>query len=214
MKKFLSEMVNKSHFIKRMTACFFAVILMGFALSWLIMIDWGTDPYTAMNLGISRTLGISFGSWQALFNLAMMIFVIIFDKKKIGFGTLFNMILVGYSCDFFSYIWSILLPNGLSDNFIFRILLMIIMLTIFVIVASIYMTVDLGMSPYDALPIIINNCQKKLSFRVIRILFDLTVAFIGFLFGATIGIVTIIMAFALGPVITLLQPYVERMFAD
>ena len=73
---------------------------MGFALSWLLLVDLGTDPCTLLNQTISTRLGISIGNWQALFNTVLLIFVIIFGGRNLGFGTLANMFLVGYSIDF------------------------------------------------------------------------------------------------------------------
>ena len=78
-----------------------AVIVMGMCVSLLVMCDMGTDPCSAMNYGISHKLGMSFGNYQLLSNFVLLILVIIFEKKLIGTGTFGNMILVGYSADFF-----------------------------------------------------------------------------------------------------------------
>ena len=53
-----------------------------------------------MNYGISHKLGLSFGNYQLLSNIVLLIIAIIFEKKLIGTGTFGNMILVGYSADF------------------------------------------------------------------------------------------------------------------
>ena len=82
-----------------------AVIIMGMCVSLLVMCDMGTDPCSAMNYGISHKLGMSFGNYQLLSNIVLLIVVIIFEKKLIGTGTFGNMILVGYSADFFTWIW-------------------------------------------------------------------------------------------------------------
>ena len=97
---------------KRIFAVFLAVILMGFCLSFLIRINLGTDPCSAMNLGIANKLGISFGNWQVILNAILFLFVISFDRSQIGWGTLANMILVGYSVDFFSWLFNQLLPEN------------------------------------------------------------------------------------------------------
>ena len=52
-----------------------------------------------MNYGISHKLGMSFGNYQLLSNIVLLIIVIIFEEKLIGTGTFGNMILVGYSAD-------------------------------------------------------------------------------------------------------------------
>lgn len=99
------SLYQKEHFVKRLITVVVAVIVMGFALSWLVLVDMGTDPCTLMNLTISSRLGISLGNWQALFNSILFIIVIWKGREHIGFGTLANMFLVGYSLDFFSWLW-------------------------------------------------------------------------------------------------------------
>ena len=102
MKEIIQGFYQKKHFWTRLILVIAAVILMGFALSWLLLVDLGTDPCTLLNQTISTRLGISIGNWQALFNTVLLIFVIIFGGRNLGFGTLANMFLVGYSIDFFS----------------------------------------------------------------------------------------------------------------
>ena len=46
------------------------------------------------------------------------------------------------------------------------------------------------------------KAQKKVPFRVVRMVFDFTVIVIAWVFGAKIGLVTILMGFTLGPVIS------------
>ena len=113
MKNFIQGMYQKKHFARRLISVILAVIVMGFALSWLGLGNFGTDPFTSMNLAISGRLGMSLGNWQALLNCLLFIIVILWGREYIGFGTLANMFLVGYSIDFFSWVWSKVLPDGL-----------------------------------------------------------------------------------------------------
>ena len=115
MKEIIQGFYQKKHFWTRLILVIAAVILMGFALSWLLLVDLGTDPCTLLNQTISTRLGISIGNWQALFNTVLLIFVIIFGGRNLGFGTLANMFLVGYSIDFFSWIWAKVLPADVYD---------------------------------------------------------------------------------------------------
>ena len=177
-----------------------AVILMGFALSWLLLVDLGTDPCTLLNQTISTRLGISIGNWQALFNIVLLIFVIIFGGRNLGFGTLANMFLVGYSIDFFSWIWAKVLPADLFTSMGVRIAVLIPALVLFILAASFYMDVDMGTAPYDAVSFIISTHLPNVSFRVIRIVYDFVVTAIAVL-GGKLGIVTVLMVITLGPVI-------------
>lgn len=179
-----------------------AVIMMGFSLSFLDRTDLGTDPCTMFNLGVSDKLGISLGTWQALFNSFLFIFVFAFARNQIGWGTLANMFLVGYSFDFFSWLNDLWIPAGFFDSMLVRVLVMIPSLFVFILAASAYMGASLGTSPYDAIAYILADRIKKVPFRVVRICYDIVVCAAGWALGSTLGVVTVIMAFALGPVIT------------
>ncbi|SFR72492.1 YczE/YyaS/YitT family protein [Anaeromicropila populeti] len=195
----------KKNMGKRTAAVIAAVIMMGFSLSLLVNIDMGTDPCTSMNLGISNRLGISLGNWQVLFNLVLLGIIIRYDRTKIGIGTLANMILVGYSMDFFRWFWNRTLPMSMFQLLAVRIGILIPVLSIFIIAAAVYMAVDLGTAPYDAIPFIIAAKQKKIPFKLVRCCWDIAAAFLGYLLGSRVGMITVIMAFALGPVIAVVQ---------
>ena len=188
--------------IKRLVLVLAAVITMGFCLSFLEPCGFGTDPCTCMNLGISRKLGMLLGSWQALLNCILFGFVVAFDRSKIGWGTLANMILVGYSFDFFTWLNGKWLPEGIFEHMPARVIIAVLALFLFVFAVSTYIASDLGTSPYDAMPSIVAQRCKKLSFRTARIIWDCLVCMIGALAGNMPGVVTVAMAFVLGPVIT------------
>jgi uncharacterized membrane protein YczE len=201
----IKNLFYKEHIVRKIAAVLIAVITMGFTLSLLVRVNMGTDPCTSLNLGVSNLLGLSLGNWQVIFNFILLLFVIRFDYTKIGIGTLANMILVGYALDFFSWVWNQVLPQDAFHSMPIRIVVLIPALTIFILAAAVYMAVGLGTAPYDAIPFIIANSQRKIPFRVVRICWDVTAATIGYLLGSTLGVITVLMAFALGPVIAAVQ---------
>lgn len=211
MKEFIQEMYQKKNFWGRLVAVILAVITMGFSLSWLVLVDMGTDPCTSMNLAISAKLGMSIGNWQALFNSVLFMFVIFLGRENIGFGTLANMFLVGYSLDFFSWLWAKFgIPAYFEASFLLRALVLLPALIVFIFAASVYMDVELGTSPYDAISFIVAKYLPKVPFRFVRIVYDILVIIIAWIFGAKIGIVTILMGFTLGPVITFVGNKISR----
>lgn len=200
-KEFIEGFYKKKHFWPRLVAVVVSVIVMGFCLSFLLNVAWGTDPCTLMNKSVSAKLGMTLGNWQALFNTVLLILVIIFGGRNIGFGTLANMFLVGYSIDFFSWVWKQVFPAGFFEPLAVKIVVFIPALIVFVIAAAIYMDMDMGTAPYDAIPFMISERITKISFRWIRMIFDFSVIAIGVLFGGKLQIVTVLMALMLGPVI-------------
>lgn len=189
-----------------------AVIIMGLCLAFLNKAMLGTDPCGIFNLGLASKLGVSLGTCQALTNSLMFIFVWLYAKDKIGWGTLANMFLVGYSFDFFTWLIELFIPAGFFTTMLNRGLILVPALALFVVTAAIYIGSDLGMSPYDALPFIIHSKIGKGSFRVIRIGWDVSMIVMGWCLGSKAGIATIIMAFALGPTISWMQHNVIAKF--
>lgn len=187
---------------KKLILVIFSVIMMGFCLSFLNQTNLGTDPYTVMNLGIANKVGMSLGNSQAIFNTLLLLIVFLCDRSQIGWGTIANMFLVGYSFDFFTWLNGLWIPQSIYSTMTGRILVMIPSLLVFVLVAATYMAVQMGTSPYDAIPFIISSKLPKVPFRAIRMCYDILACVIGFLLDSELGVVTIVMAFALGPVIT------------
>lgn len=174
---------------------------MGFGLSVLIRLNLGTDPCSSFSLGLVNYLPLSFGTCQLLCHLVTFLFVVRYDRSKISYGTIGNMVFLGYIADFFSWIWTRVLPADFFEPAYVRFGLLIPVMVVFISGAAAYMCADIGMSPYDALPFIISDHLKKVPFKLIRMAWDLSFLTAGFLLGGTVGIVTVITAFFLGPVI-------------
>lgn len=192
-------------FRNRMILMLLGITLQGFGLSLLIRINLGTDPCSALTQGVNRFLPISFGTCQLLCHLINFLIVLRFDLSKIGFGTIGNMVCLGYITDFFGWIWDKIFKEGYFTNGYTEYIWLIPALVIFVIGASMYMCAGLGASPYDAVPFIISERTKKFSFKAIRMTWDIGYVIGALLLGGDVGIVTVTMAFFLGPVITWMQ---------
>lgn len=198
-----------SHMLRRILGMLISVFFMGATLSILIRVQLGTDPCSCMNLGFSRITGISFGTCQLTFNLLLALVVLLTNRHMIGLGTLGNMILVGYVSDFFTWIWNQCLPPVESWSLPIRVGVMIPVLFLFVAAAAAYMTANLGMAPYDCIPFLIVNRWRKLPFFAVRVTWDALAVLIGFLLGSTVGVVTVLIALAIGPIV----PWFGRFFA-
>ena len=202
-----------NNLLRRILGVMVGVTFMGFGISWLVPCSFGTDCFTAMNLAVSSKIGWSFGTWTAVLNCVLFIPVLLWGREHIGLGTLANMLLVGYICDFFTWIWSMVLPADFFSALSVRIIAAIPALGVFVLAAALYMDMGLGMAPYDALPFIVHKAIGHFSFRTIRITFDLVVIALGYLFGAPFAAVTLAMAFLLGPAVETvgkrIKPFLE-----
>ncbi len=187
------------------------VFFMGFWLSFLIRANLGTDPCSFMNLTVARRLGILFGTWQVILNAVLFVPVILFGREYIGFGTIANMLFIGYIADFFGWIWDNIIPSAFFTNTPTRILTFAVSLLMFIISASLYMNANMGVAPYDAIPLMIKKyLLKKPPFAIIRICFDFTAVLIGILCGGIPNIGIILMSLLLGPIITAVGSFLNK----
>lgn len=156
------------------------ILIIGISVAAFRLSSFGVDPFTCMNLGISGYLHMSFGNWQLLMNLLILVVVFFTLRKCIGLGTVINMVFVGYLADFFCWMVTDLMKPGESLGF--RLICLGIGLLCGSLGAALYMSADLGISPYDAVAYVISNAtREKISFRMGRILSDITVMIIGIL---------------------------------
>lgn len=181
------------------------ILAQGLGLSLLMKINLGTDPCSCLTQGVINFVPITFGTAQLLCHLVTFIFVLIYDRSKIGFGTIGNMVCLGYVTDFFTWIWDKSVGDGFWEQGYINWIFLIPALLIFICGAAAYMTAGLGTSPYDALPFIISTRMPKVSFKLIRMIWDICFMVAGFLLGGEVGVVTVVMAFFLGPVIAWFQ---------
>ena len=200
-------------FKNRMIMMLCGIMAQGLGLSILRAINLGTDPCSCLTQGVTNFVPLSFGTCQLLCHLVTFVFVIRYDLGMIGFGTIGNMCFLGYISDFFQWIWSLLLPAGFFEVVINRYLLLIPSLAVFLLGAAAYMCAGLGSSPYDALPFIISGHVRRFPFKIVRMLWDISFMAAGFVLGGDVSIVTILVAFFLGPIITGVQKKLEVLIA-
>ncbi len=193
--------------IKRIVICFLAVLGMGFFLSFLMLCGLGTDPCSFMNKAISLRIGMLFGTWQLIINAVMLVIVLFWDRSSLGFGTVFNMVLVGYYVDFFDWVWGKIIPAHYFTDPVTGWAIFLAALFFFIVSAAVYINSDMGVAPYDALPKIITEKVTgrfpKVPKMLIRMAWDFTAVAVGTLAGGRPVIGIILMAVFLGPVISL-----------
>ena len=212
MKKYLTKEKQK-----RILLMLIAVFFMGVGVQFLNRTNLGPDPFSAMNYGFSAMCGLSFGTTQLIFNVILFITVLLMDRTKFGLGTIGNMVIVGYSADFTGWIIDrfSLLPEAEAMTIGIKFAIMIPTLTVFVFAAALYMNCGLGTSPYDALPVLLHQgmekaTKKQIPYKFVRMLYDGIATVVALLVGGTVGVVTVLMVFTLGPCVDFVSGLVKK----
>ena len=208
----MTEMDNgrilQRYSLKRVTFMLVGIVLIGMCVAAYRMSGFGVDPFTCMNLGISGLNGMLFGTWQLIINIILLIIVFFTVRHCIGIGTIINMICVGYIADFLC--WILQDKMGFVTTLPIQIGLLVIGTLFASVGCAMYMAAELGIAPYDSVAFIITKLTKdKVSFRMARIVSDITCVCIGVIFciishgrlSAIIGIGTLVNASCNGPLI-------------
>ncbi|MDE1549175.1 YczE/YyaS/YitT family protein [Jeotgalibaca caeni] len=201
----------------RLLLSFVGVLFIGLAIGLSRAANLGTDPFTTFNVGLSHFFGIQFGTYMILTNIVGLILMFYTARNLIYIGTFMSIILVGYISDF---VVSILFHQfGNLESLLIRGVLGALGIVLLAFGASLYIVAAQGIAPYDALPVIVESRSKgRISFQTARIVSDIVCITVGFLFGATVGVITVISGFFMGPLMQFfrtrftntLQSYVKK----
>lgn len=190
------------------------VVLCAVAVGFFKCSLFGVDPFQCFAQGVwGHFFGtdISYGIFYTALSGIMLVIDLFIARSYMGVATLVNMFLTGYIVDFASAAVTHFVPE---PNLAVRAVFLAVAVLVMCFAASLYMTSNLGVSVYDAIPIVI---AKKWSFpfKFVRVACDLVCVMIGTLSGLMPGIGTLITAFFMGPLIEFFnhsfsEPFLNR----
>ena len=175
-----------------------SLFINGFGIHLTIQANLGAAPWDVLNLGLSKSLGILYGTASVAVSLTILGIDILL-KEPIGIAMFIDAIVVGKAVDFFN--WTKLVPKCTSP--VTGIPLMLLGLVILGYTQYAYMRVSLGCGPRDTLLVGLSKRLKSIPIGAVSIALLGTATLIGWLLGGPVGIGTIICAFASGPIMQL-----------
>lgn len=95
------------NYINRFARLIFGLFLFAMGSFLTIQANIGLAPWDAFSMGFSNLTGMSYGNIVVITGLLIVIIDFLL-KEKIGFGTIFNAILIGKFVDFFNPLTSFL----------------------------------------------------------------------------------------------------------
>ena len=181
-------------------------ISMGAALSEVMAM--GLDPFTALNRGASSLLGVSLGDYQLIVNLISLIIIFYLERSLVGWGSVYNMIFIGYQIDFFNQLFTQLFQVE-NLSLLTRVLITIVAILVLSLGVAVYMDIQFGVSPYDAIaPLIVDKTGWE--YTPVRIGQDVLVVITAYLLKGPVGISTVIIGFFAGPLIALFSDKISK----
>ena len=167
----------------------------------------GLDPFSCFVTGIANIFGSSYGTFYLIVTSILLLVVIFLKRSYLGYTTLANLLLTGIIADY-----TLAFLNGFvkAPTYLIRIILLLSGLGLMCLAASLYFTAALGVSAYDAIALISADKYRALPFKYYRVITDGFCVTIGLIFGATVGIGTLITAFFMGPMIQWFNNHVSE----
>ena len=184
-----------SSVLKNIIRSTFGLIVFAIGVSFTIEANIGLSPWECLSMGISNYVPLSYGLVHSITG-AIIIVIDLLLKEKIGYGTIFDVLLVGTCVDIVRSLH--IIPT--SDSLIYNIVLLFIAMTIIALGQYFYISAGLGCGPRDTLRLALGKRFPKVPIGAVQTALFLFVLIIGFVLGGPIGLGTIILVFGCGSV--------------
>ena len=171
----------------------FGLTLFGLGEGLLIVSFIGASPWSVLAQGISLNVNYSIGVITLFLSIGVLFFWIFLNQKP-GIGTILNALIIAVMID----ICIKFVPTpGIYLN---QLLLAILAVLTVGLGAGIYLVANLGPGPRDGLMIGLQQ-KTNLPIALVRAVLEITVVSIGWYFGGTVGVGTLLFAFGIGPAV-------------
>ena len=192
---------------ERVVQLLVGLILYGVALAFMIRGGIGLAPWDVLAVGTAMHVPLSFGAVVVALSVVVLLLWIPL-RQRFGIGTLMNGLTVGLWADL------ALLVVPVTDELWLRCIYFGAGLVILAFATVLYIDADFGPGPRDGLMTGLVRITKQPVWLVRTVLEGRVLllgwALIGWGFGTTVGVGTLVFAFGVGPLIQLFLPPVTR----
>jgi uncharacterized membrane protein YczE len=181
----------------RLVQLYAGLLLYGVSSSLLVLAGLGLDPWDVFHQGLSRTFGLAIGTWAIIVGVVVLLLWIPLRQRP-GIGTVSNVILVGATMNL--VLGHVHAPHALG----MRVALLVVGVFLNAVATGMYIGAGLGPGPRDGL--MTGLAARGHSIRVVRTGIELTVLFVGWRLGGTVGVGTVVYALSIGPLAHMFVP--------
>ena len=203
-KERLRENRSTGAIILNMLLAAISLFFNGFGVYLTIQANIGAGPWDVLNLGISKTVGILYGTASIAVSMTILLIDILL-REPIGIAMFIDAIVVGKAVDFFNWIDAVPARTSLWTG----IPVMLLGLVIMAYTQYTYMIASLGCGPRDTLLVGLAKRVKRIPIGAVSIALLSTATLIGWLLGGPVGIGTVIGTFGAGLVMQLVYTVIH-----
>ena len=181
----------------RLVQLYAGLLVYGVSSSLLVLAGLGLDPWDVFHQGLSRTFGLSIGTWTIIVGVVVLLFWIPLRQRP-GIGTLSNVVLIGLTMNLI--LGHVHPPHALGV----RIACLVCGVLLNGVATGAYIGAGFGPGPRDGL--MTGFAARGHSIRIVRTSIELGVLGTGWLLGGTVGVGTVVYALAIGPLAHVFVP--------
>lgn len=175
-----------------------SLVAFGFGVYLTIQANIGAGPWDVLNLGLSGSLGVLYGTASIAVSCAILLIDVLL-REPIGAAMFLDAFLVGKAVDFFNRL-GLVRPCASPLT---GIPLMLAGLLVMAYAQYGYMAAALGCGPRDALLVALARRARRIPIGAVSIALLSLATFAGWLLGGPVGVGTLIFAFGAGPIMQL-----------
>jgi uncharacterized membrane protein YczE len=172
--------------------------LYGLSMALMIRSDLGNMPWDVLHEGLSEQLALSFGVVTILVGVLVLLAWVPLRERP-GLGTVSNIVVIGIAVD------ASLAVVPELDGTPAKAVMAIAGVLLNALATAAYIGVRLGPGPRDGLMTALVRVTGR-SIRLVRTAIEVGVVLTGVVLGGTLGVVTIVYALCIGPLVHVLLP--------
>lgn len=198
---------------KSILAAAFGVLLVGVGVAFNNCAGFGNDPVGIVYDGIRSISGMNqaqLGMASNVVNIVLLVFLFFVGRRYVSVGTFVYLLPYGFCVDLGNFLYGL---HGASEDVWVRVVFSVLGCVLLSLGVAIYITVDIGVDPFTGVVLVLRDVLKK-EYRYVKIGFDLTMVILGTLLGGRLGVVTVVTALAVGPVIQFFTKILKKYFCQ
>jgi uncharacterized membrane protein YczE len=197
---------RRRRLLRRLVQLYAGLVLYGVSMALLVQSSLGVMPWDVLHQGIARQTGLSLGTVTVLVALVVLLAWVPLRQRP-GLGTVSNVVVIGLAVD--AALAVLPSPSATAVQLAFGAAGVLLN----AVATAAYIGVRLGPGPRDGLMTGLVRRTGR-SVRLVRTSIEVAVVAAGWSLGGRLGLLTVVYALSIGPLVHALLPRLQVALAD